>query len=446
MNREVLYDRNASGSYMKIPVVRECEFDEKILLSRKLPGLLPMDKVFQDNRGMYWYTITGKQSLDAYCRIKRITSKFLEELVLAICAQMEILEWNLVSVDSLMLDPELVFVSNDSEEIIFSVYPGNREAVIGSFRTLMEYIITQIDHSDAHAIQLGYEMYEKSTIDGASLFEIRDQIRDRREQVAREEMQKNTIPTREVVDRDERNYENYYLKEEPAYVFAEENKEKNLPKGKKDRGKFDKNRNAGKRREEENVERVKNSGERNNKVKEDKQKYDVENGIEAIWEYLCELWENMRVKIEEFEKSFVGKEKKPPAGYQIAYSPEEECVMEEKTMYEPQIHPTICIQPKKDHAEGILLYEGMERMEDYRIESDTTRVGKETQMELRIPKETISRFHARITRGKDGEYVLEDMNSTNGTYVNDEILSYKERKVLQSNDIVRFADVKYRFI
>ena len=44
------------------------------------------------------------------------------------------------------------------------------------------------------------------------------------------------------------------------------------------------------------------------------------------------------------------------------------------------------------------------------------------------------------------EFYIEDLNSTNGTFVNDEVLAYKEKKLLKSNDIVRFADVKYRFV
>ena len=46
----------------------------------------------------------------------------------------------------------------------------------------------------------------------------------------------------------------------------------------------------------------------------------------------------------------------------------------------------------------------------------------------------------------DGEtYYIEDLNSTNGTFVNDEPLAYKERRKLNSNDMIRFADVRYRF-
>ena len=62
-----------------------------------------------------------------------------------------------------------------------------------------------------------------------------------------------------------------------------------------------------------------------------------------------------------------------------------------------------------------------------------------------IGKDTISRFHAVINK-ENQEFYIEDLNSTNGTFVNDEVLAYKEKKLLKSNDIVRFADVKYRFV
>ena len=60
MNREVSYQRNIAGSYMKIPVSRINEFDERLILKKKLPGLIPVERCFMDGRGEYWYQITGK--------------------------------------------------------------------------------------------------------------------------------------------------------------------------------------------------------------------------------------------------------------------------------------------------------------------------------------------------------------------------------------------------
>ena len=45
------------------------------------------------------------------------------------------------------------------------------------------------------------------------------------------------------------------------------------------------------------------------------------------------------------------------------------------------------------------------------------RIGREKDCEIRIDDIHISRYHARITVA-DGQVLLEDLGSTNGTYVN----------------------------
>ena len=124
INREILYERNVMGSYMKIPVNLSGEFDEKILLRKKIPGLLPLEKCFINGTAQYWYNISGKQSLDTFCRVKELEIDVIERLIVSICNQIEILEWNLLDTNCLMLDTELIFVSSDSREFIFMVYPG----------------------------------------------------------------------------------------------------------------------------------------------------------------------------------------------------------------------------------------------------------------------------------------------------------------------------------
>lgn len=59
--------------------------------------------------------------------------------------------------------------------------------------------------------------------------------------------------------------------------------------------------------------------------------------------------------------------------------------------------------------------------------------------------DTVSRIHAKITKEEDS-YYIEDMNSTNGTYCNGELLNYKEKTLLQKNDRIAFAKELYRFV
>lgn len=110
-----------------------------------------------------------------------------------------------------------------------------------------------------------------------------------------------------------------------------------------------------------------------------------------------------------------------------------------------QTHPTICIGGVSEKPKGMLLYEGMGDYPDFELGKEERTVGKSREVSLQISKETISHFHAKIAY-KDGWYYIEDINSTNGTFVNEELLNYREQRKLNGGDLIRFADVKYRFL
>ena len=61
-----------------------------------------------------------------------------------------------------------------------------------------------------------------------------------------------------------------------------------------------------------------------------------------------------------------------------------------------------------------------------------------------IPKACISRIHACI-REEKGHYFISDLNSTNGTRLNERLLEQNETAELNDGDELRFADVAMRF-
>jgi hypothetical protein len=65
-------------------------------------------------------------------------------------------------------------------------------------------------------------------------------------------------------------------------------------------------------------------------------------------------------------------------------------------------------------------------------------------MDYVISKDTVSRFHAKFI--KQGERIfLMDLNSTNGTKVNDHGISVQEQVLLSDGDRVMFADEEFTF-
>lgn len=72
-------------------------------------------------------------------------------------------------------------------------------------------------------------------------------------------------------------------------------------------------------------------------------------------------------------------------------------------------------------------------------------IGKlKKNMDYCLEDNVISRFHAKIT--KEGEtYYLTDLNSTNGTYINQEPLQTYQKKEIKLGDEIAFANIKYLF-
>lgn len=367
---KIAYERNLTGSYMVISAPEYTDMDEKLMLRRKLPGLLPVEKAYVNGGGQYWYNISGKQSLDCYCRVQEIGMEFIERMIVSICNEMELLEWNLIQTRCLMLDPDLVFITNGNREFIFTVYPEPEGCVEGSFRELMEYLLTKVDHKNAQAVHASYGIYEKTLEEGFSITEIRDCImKAKKEQVTVTEDKAEL--SEEVVS-------------EPVIE---------LP------------------------------------VRQEKR---------SIFEHLKEWVINKLVEyglVKPKKKKESKKKKQEGPVY-----PEDVPV----PMPQPKIRPTVCLGTCQSKPHGLLVYQGNEQMEDIYLEAKESRIGYGDNVEIRINRDTVSQIHARIEKEED-IYYIEDLNSTNGTFVNDEPLAYKERRKLNRNDIVCFADIRYRF-
>ena len=70
-------------------------------------------------------------------------------------------------------------------------------------------------------------------------------------------------------------------------------------------------------------------------------------------------------------------------------------------------------------------------------------IGRQDDCAVRNTDPSVSRYHARIDRGERGEYSVVDLNSTNGTFVNNH---RKQESVLRDGDYLRIGNCIYRFL
>lgn len=428
----ILFERTLSGSYMKIKAENVAAFDEQMLQKQKLSGLLPMEKCYVDGGVWYWYDISGKQSLDTFCRIKPLGEAFLKQILCSVCAQMEILEQHLIYTSCLQLEPELIYIVNHTQEIVFTALPGAEGEVARGFCALMEYLLTKIDHKDAQAVRLAYEIYERTLQEGYRIKDIRDAI------FAASEPQSH----------------NTYMKESESQTMTPDSY--TINSGESDMMLRESLNKTEKQwmLTNETEKRYEPTSETRKQRNEIKKQWKPANGIKEetmggkpaaqsvttlkckqIFSRMLKIWDEWKQKM----KADQSKED------WLVVRPEDDVEEAAPVNVHAQIHPTICLTDYREHPEGLLLYEGYEHFDNIRLGEKTVQVGQSEESDIKIAKDTISRIHARIEY-REEEYYLEDLNSTNGTFVNDEPLSYKQETRLKTNDIVRFADVKYRFV
>jgi diguanylate cyclase (GGDEF)-like protein len=70
-------------------------------------------------------------------------------------------------------------------------------------------------------------------------------------------------------------------------------------------------------------------------------------------------------------------------------------------------------------------------------------VGRDAEVDLVISRSSVSRQHSQLTQDENDDWWVQDLGSTNGTFVNEERIT---RKILSDGDQIRFGDAIFKFL
>lgn len=404
---EIHYRRNLNQSYMIVTSeISYSGYQIHMCRRNRIQNLLSFEAVPADGKVQFRYEITGKRSLDHVLESSDFTLglfiRVLETLV-ELCRN---IKSYLLDEEGILLEPESIYVANDSKEIAFAYCPGRTESITESFRHLMEYLLSKINHEDEQMVLAGYEAYQKSTEEGFSLAEILKILYQYRQQDAAD-----FVPARISPE---------FGQQESSCSYQEETDDDGEKENqrKKNSGKEDTEITSLKRRVTKRfLERWKTEA----KEKEAKER---EEHFQKCMEVVG--------RIPTFLKNRIGKEKEP-----CVYTPMD---------YEEQIAetPTVYLGAE-ECVEGVLKYDGKGDTEDICLNHFPFLVGSGDKADGIIAKRGVSRMHARITREQEN-YYIEDLNSMNGTWLNEELLEYRRKEKLNPHDTVRLGREKFTFV
>jgi hypothetical protein len=99
---------------------------------------------------------------------------------------------------------------------------------------------------------------------------------------------------------------------------------------------------------------------------------------------------------------------------------------------------------KKPPVVGWLVaLDGPQRGEDFRLRDGQNTIGCDDSSDVKLRGEGISARHASL-RYRDGVYSLTDLDSTNGTFLNDGAKPIA-REELKDNDVVKIGEISLKF-
>jgi len=98
--------------------------------------------------------------------------------------------------------------------------------------------------------------------------------------------------------------------------------------------------------------------------------------------------------------------------------------------------------PKAPVVGWLVAVDGSQRGEDFRLREGQNFIGSEAGCEIVLNDETISGKHASL-RHKDGKFTITDLDSTNGSYLND-LPQPIAREELKDNDVIRLGNVRLK--
>ena len=98
----------------------------------------------------------------------------------------------------------------------------------------------------------------------------------------------------------------------------------------------------------------------------------------------------------------------------------------------------VCLAPV---CGWIVVLNGKNKNSVYTLREGKSKIGTGTDCEVRVLIKSISRHHALLV-AKDGKYVISDLNSVTGTFVNNVQVASKE---IIDSDIIKLGDVEFKF-
>ena len=458
---QIDYKRDLNHTYVILQEEKEpdtASYQIRMLLTNTIPGLLDCKIGKMDDKTLFYYEVTSRQSLQSVFEQRSIGAEVLRKLFEQMLDLLEELGQYLLVPDGLVLQPELVFADANLENFSFCYLPGKQRHT-GCFqkqiRELMEYLLPKLDHQEQDAVVLGYGLYREISAEifsvetiQALLYQTGKEKKETTEQEGKERSREENPP----VQMEEMRWEEREAEAAAENFFVEAEEEK-------DEGNW---KNI--------VEAVICIGFLGGVLalrwtQAETVWYLVLGGAAAvvgIVSLALELFSEYqnRKGLKQKDGTWNPQSDTEQQGWRRDSSVEKEktwekneeqenrkmhSLMELEGHEEDLFGKTELLTSPEDEGRAYLIPIDPIDLPLIPIERGSTLIGKlSAAADVILPYRTVSRLHAKLVSTEEGDYLL-DLNSRNGTTVNGVPLMGETKRKLEDGDDISFAGKKYRY-
>lgn len=135
------------------------DFRTKMILNNSIKGILKTHIQYTNGIPSFCYDISGLQSLSIILESKSLDYNLLSHLIYNIYDALLSCENYMLDIDKLLLSPEHLFLSSDYSNIGLCYFPLSDEDFTFSMKQLFEHLLKHIDHKDEKCVYIAYSIH-----------------------------------------------------------------------------------------------------------------------------------------------------------------------------------------------------------------------------------------------------------------------------------------------
>jgi len=174
---DVDYKKDLHHNYMVLSEIENSRAEPyciKMLSIVQIEGLLPAERRTIDNLVLFYYDISGKQSISNLFDKATLSCHRVKQLILHIIFTIEKTYEYLLVEDDFVLTPEFVYMDVKTDAPYLCYLQGYQKDVKNQISSFIEYLMNKVDYNDKEAVLLIYSLYALSKEEGFTFDHLQD--------------------------------------------------------------------------------------------------------------------------------------------------------------------------------------------------------------------------------------------------------------------------------